>query len=319
MCKFSIIVPCYNIEKRIEPLFVMLNSKKFNNYEVILIDDCSKDNSYNKMLEYAERYDNYIVIKTPQNGGPGIARNCGLDCAKGEYIIFVDSDDYMDVSVLNDIDLYLMKNSNVDMLVFPYQVERGKKTTIVDNFSDFTDGQCIEKERVVLGNMAPWAKVYKRSIIEEYMVRFPDRKIGEDICFVVNYISKVNNIFKGTRSYYKYIISKNSITHKKDYDLTQKTTFELLQPIYAEFFPKIEINMFVNNHLLTKAKLMCSANVKAKDIKNWFIKENKKYPDWINKVDYNSQSFYKRLIYKAMYNSNAKLIKFIMFIRRILY
>ena len=84
MYKFSIIVPCYNIENRVKELFDMLSTNKYDNYEVILVDDCSKDNSFEKMKALASERSDFSVYRPEKNGGPGLARNFGLQHAQGE-------------------------------------------------------------------------------------------------------------------------------------------------------------------------------------------------------------------------------------------
>ena len=317
MYKFSIIVPCYNMENDVEKLFDMLSTDSYTNYEVIFVDDCSKDNSFEKMTMLSKTRANFSVYRPEKNGGPGLARNLGLKHAKGEYIVFCDSDDIFDIGALSGIEGYLTEHPEADMLVSPYHTVKNKKYAYVDTYGDYKHDSQVPAHDIIQGSMAPWGKIYKTDIIRFHGIEFPARRTGEDICFVVNYLTKCNVIYKYEVPYYTYVIAQTSITHKKSADV--QSTFELLQPIYHEYFPELEIKMFASNHLLTKAKYLTDHGTSLKAIKTYFAEQNAKYPDWINHVDLEKQSTYRRNLYKAIYRNRPLMIRFIMFARKIFY
>ena len=319
--KFSIIVPCYNAKKYINTLFDMLSSETYTDYEVILVDDHSKDGTYQQMCELKEqeKYSNFKVFQTPKNGGPGPARNFGVQKAQGEYILFCDSDDGFDINCLLKIDSFLKDHNDADLIVFPHEIVRGDKVTFNDTYPNYKNGEEISKQDVIKVCPTPWAKVFKTSIVKDNQVEFPARMTGEDLCFLVYYTTHIQKAYKLDFSFYRYIMTEGSITHRKNVNLNEKTTFELLQPIYQEYFPEIEVERFVNSHLLTKAKNMTDAKCSCKEIKAYFKKENKKYPNWLDFIDLKNQSRYRKMIYKAMYHSNPIMIKFVMYLRRKLY
>ena len=93
----TVIVPCYNVEKYIEKSIDSIMSQSYKNIETILIDDCSTDGTYDKIVKLKEKYnDKIIVIKNEKNSGAAYSRNQALKIAKGDYIGFVDPDDYID-------------------------------------------------------------------------------------------------------------------------------------------------------------------------------------------------------------------------------
>ena len=100
-CKVSIIVPVYNVEKYVERCIESIIKQSYKNLEIILIDDGSKDNSGKICDEYAEK-DNRIKVIHKKNGGLSDARNTGLNIADGEYICFIDSDDYIHKDLVKD-------------------------------------------------------------------------------------------------------------------------------------------------------------------------------------------------------------------------
>lgn len=319
MYLFSIIVPCYNVSERVDSLFEMLSSKDYSKYEVVFVDDCSKDDSYQKMLEKSSSYPNFKVVQPEKNGGPGPARNFGLTFATGEYILFCDSDDMFDISFLKKAEEFLNEHSEADIVVSPHKVVRGGKTDIADVYFKYKDGDRVSAEDVVVGYGGPVAKVFKRSIILENNLEFPARMTGEDACFVINYAVFVKNGYKMDIAYYSYIMNDASITHTHKEDWRMPTTFEVLLPLYTEHFPNVIIQRFIEGHLLTKAKIMTDAKCKNSEIKKWFKEENKRYPDWYAYTENLDRSLYRRMIYFAMHKSSPVLIKLVMLIRRILY
>lgn len=317
MCKFSIIIPCYNAEKDVLRLIKMFENKEYTDYEVIFIDDCSTDNTYELLIE--NKLQHFSVYKMENNSGPGMVRNYGIHCANAENIMFCDSDDEFDISVLGEIDDFLEKHADADLIVFPHKMVGKNKEVTEDSYSKYNNGDKVDIYDILDGCPTPWAKIYKKSVIYNNNVVFPARMTGEDRCFLVNYAVYVKVAYKCDLLYYRYIMTEGSITHRRITDPNQKTTFEILQKVYAEHFPEIELKMFVDTHLLSKAKILCDAKCSMKHIGDFYLQENKKFPNWIDKIDISSQSLYRQLIYKAMYNNNALAIKAIMFVRRILY
>mgnify|MGYP003290491664 CR=1 FL=1 len=316
---FTIIVPCYNIGQNAEKLTKMLVNKKYTNYEVIFIDDCSKDDTCGLLSLHCKAYRNFKVFKTTVNGGPGAARNLGLERATGEYIIFCDSDDFFDIRCLGNLDEFIKARKDADWIVAPYKLMRRDKELLVDDYTSVESDRVSKVSYILKGNCAPWCKVYKLSIIRANQLKFPDRMTAEDICFVVSYARYVTICYKFNAIFYEYIMNDSSLTHTDNVNMDTKTTFEVLNDIYKENFPEIEVEKFVNDHLLTMAKRMYSQNVSNRHMEEWFCKENERYPGWIYKIDFFKQPIYRKLIYLAMYWNISILIKFIMRVRNRLY
>jgi glycosyltransferase involved in cell wall biosynthesis len=115
----------------------MLSSKDYSNYEVVLVDDCSKDDSYEKLLEKSASHPNFKVVQPPKNGGPGPARNFGISNASGKYILFCDSDDIFDITCLPKIDEFLQRYPDADIVASPHLLDRSQKETFADNYSKY--------------------------------------------------------------------------------------------------------------------------------------------------------------------------------------
>ena len=320
MYKFSVIVPCYNIENRVDKLFELFREKTDVAIEAIFVDDCSTDNSFELMRQKQLEYRNVFVYQTDKNGGPGMARNVGLMHARGKYIVFCDSDDEFEIPYMSQVCNYIDELNEPDMLVFPHMVIRGEKEVKEDCFKQYKHLCEVKAEDIACGFGGPVAKVFKKEIIDRNKIFFPNRMTGEDCCFVVNYAVHVKKAYKIDYSYYRYVMNKQSVTHsyyKKE--LEQPTTYELLQRVFKEHFPDKEIEMFVNRHLLTRAKQMSDASVPLYIMRKWYKSENLKYPNWINEIAFDEQSIYRKCIYLAMYYNRPMLIKMIMQIRKLLY
>ena len=320
MVKYSIIIPCYKAETYIASILRTYGDSERKDFEVILVDDCSPDATYPLLQEKTRNFTHIRVLQTDKNGGPGLARNKGLEFATGEYILFNDCDDDVDLSVLERIDELLIDKKEVDLIVMPFQISRNGKAELVDYYTKCKNGERVPVELIVQDAGGPVARVYKKEIIEKYSLEFPPRLTGEDKCFVIRYLVHAENIYKLDYVYYTYIMNKQSITHQSGVKVENvPTTFEILQDVYEKYFPECLEKMFADTHLLTSAKIMFKQKRTLKEIKKFFRRENKRYPNWIQKVEYDKQSLYRKLIYKAMYKNRPICIKLIMWLRAKLY
>ena len=193
--KLSIIVPVYNVEKYIEKcLDSLVNQTISNGYEIIIVNDGSTDNS----LDICEKYknDKKIKIYTKENGGLSSARNYGIDKAKGEYIAFVDSDDWV---VENYVETILSKlKDDYDVISFNIiNINDGwKDGTVRHIYNDFDK---MSKEDIIKESLNPsfaWARVYKSDVIKKY--KFPTENYWyEDMAttpIILSYVNKIGHI-----------------------------------------------------------------------------------------------------------------------------
>ena len=173
--KYSVIVPVYNAEKTLKRCVDSLLNQNCIDSEIIIINDGSSDNSKTICEEYAEKFDNVKLI-SQENAGVSAARNAGLDMACGEYILFVDSDDYVAEDLFFKIDKVLL-DGDVDWLLFSGCVDDGLKKT-----ESVCKSILIKTRKELLPHIidsicrksinGPWAKLYKRELIEKHRIRF---------------------------------------------------------------------------------------------------------------------------------------------------
>ena len=212
--KISVIIPIYNVEKYLKRCLDSVINQTYKNLEIILVDDGSTDSSGRICDEYAAK-DKRIVIIHKENGGISDARNKGLDICTGEYISFIDSDDWIDINYFNILLMYLV-NSNSDISCCDY-LRTGKYITyfaynkeIEIQMFNKHDGLEFYLEKDIV---SAWAKLYKKEIFRE--LKFPVGKINEDISTIFIAFSKAIKIVYVNQKLYFYYKNIESITKSK--------------------------------------------------------------------------------------------------------
>lgn len=173
----SIIIPVYNAQEYLDDCIKSVLGQTYKNFEVILIDDGSLDKSLKICNGYSE-WDNRIIVIHKENGGVSSARNMGLDVAKGDYILFVDSDDY----IAED---YIESHINFDADVVVSGTEKS---------GAYLKNEILKNEGEFVGFGGPWKKLYKKELISNTRFR-EEIKIGEDIIFNLEILKKTENIY----------------------------------------------------------------------------------------------------------------------------
>ncbi len=208
MSLFSIIVPVYKVEEYIDKCVMSILNQTFSDFELILVDDGSPDRCPQICDEYAERDERITVIHKP-NGGVSSARNEALKIAKGKYIWFVDSDDYVEENSLEILSDYI-HNTPADLYVFEHGFFEKYEVT------DFDSLLCDHYYKYHFG-FEPWNKVYKRSLITDNNMFFDTQeKVGEDLLFNINYYTKMKACLFINEKLYHYTVRENSAMTSKD-------------------------------------------------------------------------------------------------------
>lgn len=212
---FSIIIPLFNTEEYIGECLDSISNQNFDNYEVIVVDDGSTDDSVKIVSRYAKTNLN-ITLLQQNNSGVSATRNLGLDNAIGEYIIFVDSDDFLMSGTLNYLQNTLLMNNDVDMLFFNYYEVAPNKVEEHDYRPQFL-GNTISKNTAIEALLTDaggfcWNKVYKRSLLKDK--RF-DQQITflEDLLFNVSLVNQTKRIMSVENHLYGYRWRENSVIH----------------------------------------------------------------------------------------------------------
>lgn len=186
----SIIVPVYNAEKFIHKCIDSIRTQTYENFELILVDDGSTDNSGIICDEYAQKESRIITIHKPNNGVSS-ARNKGLDTATGEFITFIDSDDCINPQFLEKL-LYNI----ADLTICSVITNLNREYSLINHIYDLPSESHIIS--TLVNNIflkTPWGKLFKREIIIKNNLRFDENiRYGEDTLFVLNYIKDIKNI-----------------------------------------------------------------------------------------------------------------------------
>ena len=210
--KYSVIIPVYNVENYLSRCIDSLLAQNYVDLEILLIDNGSGDQSGQICEDYATQFSNITAYHIP-NKGVGSARNFGLSKAKGEFICFVDADDYLVGNLFSDVESQL--DSQLDLLVFSYynsieknlsEIDRSAKILPTEGKKDKSDFIALFQELWLTDMMyTVWNKIYRKEFLEEHQIVFESYELGEDVRFNLNVYQHVNAVLLVKSCYYVYI------------------------------------------------------------------------------------------------------------------
>lgn len=217
--KLSVIVPVYNAQSHIALCVSSLMHQGFEGLEIIFVDDCSKDESIAVIKERLEDccFDRAEVkfLRTPVNSGPGAARNLGLEAASGEYVAFLDSDDWYDQDFCSK--MYAAADG-ADLACCDISFDEGFNRTIKKNPA-FKGREFIGKaKRKYMRTFVSYftTYIYKRSFLLENGIKFPATKSAEDSCFLICSLLSASTFARVEEPLYHYVMRMSSVSLKKD-------------------------------------------------------------------------------------------------------
>lgn len=229
----SIIIPCFNAEKTLEKCLKSLVQQSYANLEIIIIDDGSTDETsliYNKFQSNDER----ILVLKQQNSGVSKARNTGVKAATGDYICFVDSDDWAELNYCSELySLLVGENADISIVEASYEDENGNVLC----------SKPISDEKIFDGNRAlvllledqeiqshPWGKLFKADLLKN--VHFPENlKCFEDYSTLFKIFNKAVKVVKSNKKLYHYIQREDSLSH----NLSPATAYQFFLAIMEVF------------------------------------------------------------------------------------
>ena len=235
--KVSIIIPAYNAGKTLDSCVSSLLVQEYPVFEIIIINDGSTDNTQN--ICDALALTPKIIVHTQNNMGVSVARNRGLDLVRGDYVIFIDSDDVVDPDYVKT----LMLGCECDFVTAGFYMQTAQKDWLIQKFTD----ECITTKHLqsypsrYMGKYyfgGPVGKLFKRSIIEDNHLRFnPEIHSGEDTLFIFEYLSHTQSVRILPLSGYRYYYYGSSLAHKFHHDywkwklIVEKKILEFFTPI----------------------------------------------------------------------------------------
>jgi len=214
--RFSIIIPVYNVEKYIRRCMETVMNQSFDDYEVIVVNDETPDNSMAIVQEFADAAPGKLRVIHQKNTRQGGARNHGVRYAQGEYLIFVDSDDYVSKDMLRVVDQRLRENP-CDILVFGHNtVTEAGEPIYEPKYDAIRPGMYHPREctSVILQSCAPWKKAFRRSFYLETGFQFPEKLLYEDTVVRILF-AKAQTMYVCDDRLYYYVQSANSSMRQK--------------------------------------------------------------------------------------------------------
>lgn len=216
MKKISVVIPMYNSFHMMEQNLNKLSMQKDAEIEIIIVDDCSKDDSLEKAREYASKSElNIIVVQNEKNGGPGVSRNNGIKHASGDYITFVDSDDYLSENFSSVVIPIL--EQGYDCVIFDYVNVKPTGEVLSHGKSigmcELKPGEMLPKTALVYTYGSTCGKIYKRDIIVDNDARFGEFFRNEDMLFTKVALSYCQRIYYCNEELYMYVQHSSSLMH----------------------------------------------------------------------------------------------------------
>ena len=318
MPKVSVIVPIYNVEKYLEKCINSLLSQTLEDIQIILVNDGSKDNSGNIAKEYEKNNKNRIIYVEKENGGLSDARNYGLKYATGDFIAFLDSDDYIEKNAYEEMFNKAIEE-NADYVECDFIWEFPNKIRVDKQYPYKNKKEMLSFVRVVA-----WNKLIKRQLITDNNLEFPKGLRYEDVEFTYKLIPFINKFTYVDKPFIHYVQREGSIANVQNERTAEIFTvldnvieFYKKNNIYEEYRDELEYN-YARYLLCSSLKRMCK--IKDKTIREKLLTEswerlNLNFPNWKENVILKTVNIgknkYMRTVNKSTYKIYSKILEII--------
>ena len=318
MPKVSVIVPIYNVEKYLEKCINSLLSQTLEDIQIILVNDGSKDNSGNIAKEYEKNNKDRVIYVEKENGGLSDARNYGLKYATGDFIAFLDSDDYIEKNAYEEMYNKAIEE-NADYVECDFIWEFPNKIRIDKQYPYKNKKEMLSFVRVVA-----WNKLIKRQLITDNNLEFPKGLRYEDVEFTYKLIPFINKFTYVDKPFIHYVQREGSIANVQNERTAEIFTvldnvieFYKKNNIYEEYRDELEYN-YARYLLCSSLKRMCK--IKDKTIREKLLTEswerlNLNFPNWKENVILKTVNIgknkYMRTVNKSTYKIYSKILEII--------
>lgn len=318
MPKVSVIVPIYNVEKYLEKCINSLLSQTLEDIQIILVNDGSKDNSGNIAREYEKNNKNRITYVEKENGGLSDARNYGLKYATGDFIAFLDSDDYIEKNAYEEMYNKAIEE-NADYVECDFIWEFPNKIRVDKQYPYKNKKEMLSFVRVVA-----WNKLIKRQLITDNNLEFPKGLRYEDVEFTYKLIPFINKFAYVDKPFIHYVQREGSIANVQNERTAEIFTvldnvieFYKKNNIYEKYRDELEYN-YARYLLCSSLKRMCK--IKDKTIREKLLTEswkrlNSNFPNWKENVILKTVNIgknkYMRTVNKSTYKIYSKILEII--------
>lgn len=318
MPKVSVIVPIYNVEKYLEKCINSLLSQTLEDIQIILVNDGSKDNSGNIAKEYEKNNKDRVIYVEKENGGLSDARNHGLKYATGDFIAFLDSDDYIEKNAYEEMYNKAIEE-NADYVECDFIWEFPNKIRVDKQYPYKNKKEMLSFVRVVA-----WNKLIKRQLITDNNLEFPKGLRYEDVEFTYKLIPFINKFAYVDKPFIHYVQREGSIANVQNERTAEIFTvldnvieFYKKNNIYEKYRDELEYN-YARYLLCSSLKRMCK--IKDKTIREKLLTEswerlNLNFPNWKENVILKTVNIgknkYMRTVNKSTYKIYSKILEII--------
>ena len=250
--KISVILPCYNVKDYIKRCLDRIINQTLKDIEIICVDDKSTDNTLQILQKYSKNEKRIKIIELEKNSGAGTARNTGLKLAKGEYVSFIDPDDYIDLNFYEKLYNTAFTN-NYDVIKGAVCIHNSKdQTTHISNLNS----KILQNHINFYGEH--WSAIYKKDFLISNNIFYPEDVItGQDSVFLSILVTKHPHIGILNDTYYHYLLNRpNSLdsiefSHEKILSRIKMLNYKKSLLLNSNFLSKSDIKIFIKNHILT--------------------------------------------------------------------
>lgn len=307
---FSIVIPCYNCESTIEKTVYSVLEQSFNSVEIILVEDCSSDNTKLVLEKLKNENPEIIIVYNSTNVGPGGSRNNGINVSRGKYICFLDSDDLYAPNLLSTIESHII-HTNSDLILF--EIERRfrnggvQRLHTISKFNEHT----TKEEYIANTSGSVCSIVAKRELYKK--IKFPNTYLAEDVvivpllCLMASNISSIHIV----GYYYNFMpasLSRNNNARMLDSIIQASELLDeyIEEGEYVEPFVCRKVRLICYNYVYTALR---NKNVPEQNIANKVDEVMSNCPDWINNKYLTCLPFRKRLFIKLVNRKQYRLLK----------
>ena len=319
--KFSVIIPCYNVEKYIENTVKTVLNQTYKYFEIILIDDGSKDSTL-AILNNLKETDDRIKVFTQPNKGVSYTRNRGIDIAKGEYIYFLDADDEIKNTLFEEADKVLIKKS-IGVFSFGYKVIKDTKERMYIANKEFeglyTSKEFLKKYFKLEIPQSICSLIVRRDSLKN--IKFNEKlKIGEDLDFQIRVILLNNEkkIYYTSDIYFYYIMRKNSAMTSKKFNIRDLDMLHYLDKLRKKILEDqlYEFKEYQIIRFFSTIKDISNRDTSKEDYK-LLKNEILKYDYVLKDLQFSFSKRYILLILKSLYKCNLKIFLYLLKLKNI--
>lgn len=304
----SIIIPCYNSADTLKIRLKEFEHQCNENIEIIVIDDCSKDDSFKQLQEFAKNSSlNLLIYRNEINKGPGESRNYGITLSTGLYLTFLDSDDAFAENFISEVASLL--DGILDCIIFDFAIKiKSKLLPSKMILAPCSDVNVHVNVALVYTRGCTWGKIYRSAIIKDNNIKYLNMKRNEDTPFTKIAIAYCNNIKYINHPYYYYVMNDTSLMHTDSLldPSNAQIAFETVYSRLHEKFPQEVEAIFIHEYLYSTAL----TNTKFMSRKEWieYVKKSeKKFPNYKCNKYYKDYPKYIRIVvsfirYKMFYS-----------------